>query len=85
MIAIDTSGEKWSADAKRQAAAHSTPAAPANMPDTARIPNFTEAGITPNADAARSLSRTATTRRAGPNWRSAPAAATATVRTTSAT
>ena len=68
-----------------QASAHKTPAMPAKNPDTASVASFTEAGLSPKAELARSLSRTATIARPGMERRSAAPVAKARIRTTRAT
>jgi len=70
-IDSEMSGGNWFADTIRQASAQNTPAIAAMKPDSASADNFTVAAVTPNADAARSLSRTAITRRPGVDRRSA--------------
>ncbi len=70
----DDSGRTRSTEMVRHAMPHNTPAMATNAPDTARIDSFTVAGTTPKLETARSLSRTATTRRPGRLRRNLPAA-----------
>ena len=85
MTASEKSAPNWAGETIRHASAHRTPATAAQKPETARMANFTVAGLTPNAADARSLSRTATTSRPGVDRRRAAPVSSAITSTTSAT
>jgi hypothetical protein len=72
--ASERAGLNWLTDTLRQASAHRTPDAAATNPDSASAASFTVAGVMPNAAAAASLSRTASTTRPPTDRRSALAA-----------